>query len=412
MTQSNLSPNGPRFWSTIETSATIGKGRAGGLRRLTLTPEDKQMRDVFASWCTEAGYALRVDKLGNMFARREGTDPSLPPVLIGSHLDTQAAGGRFDGIVGVLGGLEVLRSLDDAGVETKRAVEVVNWTNEEGARFQPPMMCSAVYAGRRTLDWALDRRDDAGVRFGDALQDINYAGQESVAGSPDSYFELHIEQGPELEATHTQVGLVTGAYSAHGKRIVVRGENGHSGPSAMRDRRNALVGASMVAVAVNEIGWRYADRDGKTTVARLEAWPNRPGIISDEATLYVDYRSPEASLAKVMSDEIEACLADCARRSQCDIAVAEAWSFDQGKFDAELVSSLEASAERLGLTHLRMLSQAGHDAYNLGHICPTALIFTPCKGGVTHNENEDTTLEDQMPGLTLLLSAVLERASL
>ncbi|MCR9254570.1 MAG: Zn-dependent hydrolase [Alphaproteobacteria bacterium] len=412
MASSRLAPNGARFWSSIEASAKIGPGQAGGLRRLALTPEDKAMRDVFGEWCRDAGYGLTVDRLGNMFARREGKRPDLPPVLIGSHLDTQVAGGRFDGIVGVLGGLEVLRSLDDAGIETERAVEVVNWTNEEGARFQPPMTCSAVFAGRRPLDWALARSDDNGITVAEALRDIGYDGDTPVGGRVlDSYFELHIEQGPELEDTETQIGLVTGAYFAHGMRISISGGNGHSGPTAMRDRRNALVGASMVAVAVNEVGWRYADRDGKSTVARIEAWPNRPGIISNEATVYVDFRAPTAPLADRMAAEIRDSLADCARRSQCDIDIDEAWQFDQGAFDPDLVRSLARLADELGSSHREIASQAGHDAYNLGHVCPTALIFTPCIGGITHDEREDTRLEDQLPGLTLLLNAVLERAS-
>jgi len=411
MPDAALTPNGDRFWSTIMEQARSGPGRAGGLRRLTLTPEDKAVRDLFADWCRSAGYDLGIDHLGNMFARREGKDPSLPPVLIGSHLDTQVAGGRFDGVVGVLGGLEVLRSLDDARVETERAVEVVNWTNEEGARFQPPMMCSAVFAGRRDLDWALDRTDETGVTVAQALAEIGYDGDAPVGGRPlDSYFELHIEQGPILEATETQIGIVTGAFSAHGMRIEIGGDNGHSGPTAMRDRRNVLVGAGMVAVAVNEIGWRYADRDGKSTVARIEAWPNRPGIISSDATVFVDFRAPEAALAERMADEVRMSLADCARRSQCDIAVADHWRFDQGDFDPALARTLTGLADRLGFSHREMMSQAGHDAYNLGHVCPTALIFTPCEKGITHDERENTTLADQLPGLTLLLNAVRERA--
>ncbi len=409
--RTNLSVNGSRFWDTIEVSAGIGTGPEGGLRRLALGESDREMRDRFIAWCEAAGYGVTIDRLGNVFARRPGTDDSLPPVVIGSHLDTQAAGGRFDGIVGVLGGLEVLRSLDDLGIETRRPVEVVNWTNEEGARFTPPMLSSSVFAGLRELDWALAREDDAGVTVGAELARIGYAGQAPVGGRAlDSYFEIHIEQGPRLEAEGFPVGLVTGAYVARGMVIKVDGENAHSGPTAMQLRQNALVGAAMVAVAVNEVGWRYSWCDAKSTVARLEAWPNKPGILSDEAKVFVDFRSPDAETTARMEAEIRAALPDAARRSQCRIEVAEDWTFGDLAFDTELLDLVRDTARRLEVPLLELPSQAGHDAYNLSKLCPTVLIFTPCKGGVTHNEKEDTTLEEQLPGLNVLLNAVVERA--
>lgn len=407
----NLSVDGARFWRTIEESAAIGTGPEGGLRRLALGDADAQMRRVFVGWCEAQGYAVTVDRMGNIFARREGSDPSLPPVTIGSHLDTQAAGGRFDGIVGVLGGLEVLRTLDDLGIETRRPIELIDWTNEEGARFTPPMLASAAFAGVYPLDWALGRSDDAGHTLGAELQRIGFAGEAPVGGRAlDSYFELHIEQGPRLEAEGFQVGLVTGAYVARGMIVKVDGENAHSGPTAMHRRRNAIVGAAMVAVAANEVGWRYAWCDAKSTVARLEAWPNKPGILSDEAKVFLDFRSPDAETTAQMEAEIRAALPDCARRSQCEIAVAEDWTFGDLKFDAGLLELVRGTAERLQIPLLELPSQAGHDAYHMSKVCPTVLIFTPCKDGITHNEKEDTTLEDQLPGLNVLLNAVVERA--
>ncbi|WP_375594595.1 Zn-dependent hydrolase [Algihabitans albus] len=410
--RTNLSVNGSRFWETIAASAAIGTGPEGGLRRLALDDADREMRDRFIAWCEEADYSVTVDRLGNLFARRPGRDESLPPVLIGSHLDTQAAGGRFDGIVGVLGGLEVLRSLDDLGIETQRPVEVVNWTNEEGARFTPPMLSSAVFAGLRELEWALAREDDAGVTVGAELDRIGYAGPAPVGGRAlDSYFEIHIEQGPRLEAEGFQVGLVTGAYVARGMILKIDGENAHSGPTAMHLRQNAIVGAAMAAVAVNDVGWRYSWCDGKSTVARLEAWPNKPGILSDEARLFIDFRSPDAETTAKMEAEIRAALPEAARRSQCRIEVAEDWTFGDLAFDPDLLTLVRETAGRLEVPLLELPSQAGHDAYNLSKLCPTVLIFTPCKGGITHNEKEDTTLEDQLPGLNVLLNAVVERAA-
>ncbi|MCR9219242.1 MAG: Zn-dependent hydrolase [Alphaproteobacteria bacterium] len=412
MTGTNLKIDAARFWDTIEASAAIGVGRQGGLRRLALDAADAEMRRLFIRWGEEAGYGVTVDRLGDIFLRRAGADDSLAPVLIGSHLDTQAAGGRYDGIVGVLAGLEVLRSLDDLGIETRRPVEVVNWTNEEGARFTPPMMASQVFAGRQTEAWALARTDDDGVTVAEALTEAGFMGDAPVGGRPiDSYFELHIEQGPDLEAAGVPVGIVTGGYVARGMRLGIRGDNAHSGPTPMHKRKNALVGAATAAVAVDEIGWRYAHADGKATVARLEAWPNKPGILSSEATLFIDFRSPDAATTAAMEAEVRAALPDCARRSRTEIAIAEDWTFGGPAFDPALMALCRETARRLGIETLDLMSQAGHDAYHLSHLCPSVLLFTPCEGGVSHNEREATTLEAQAPGVTLLLNAVAARAS-
>lgn len=408
----NLVPNGQRLWETLMASARIGPGEAGGLRRLTLTAEDKLMRDVFAGWARAGGYGLTVDRLGNMFVRRAGTDDSLPPVVVGSHLDTQFKGGRFDGILGVLAGLEVLRTLDDLGIATKRSIEVVNWTNEEGARFYPSMLCSLVASGQQSVDWALDRADKDGIRFGAALEAIGYAGSAPVGGRAlDSYFELHIEQGPKLDARRVPVGIVTGGFAQRGMRIGVRGRTAHVGPTPMNKRRNALVGAAMAAVAVDEVGWRYSSEDGKTSAARLDLRPNLPGILSDEADLFIDFRHPDKARLAEMEREIESALPEAARRSQCAIAIDERWGFGGLEFDAELVARLREIAARLAIPTMDLLSEAGHDAYHMTRVCPTCMIFTPCKDGISHNEAEDTTLDDTAPGVTLLLNAVLARAN-
>ncbi|HEY9567543.1 MAG TPA: hydantoinase/carbamoylase family amidase, partial [Thalassobaculum sp.] len=319
MTRNTPTIDGDRFWSTIMASAEIGAGPRGGLARLTLSEADGRMRALFRSWAEEAGYGVTVDRLGNMFVRRAGTEDGLPPVLVGSHLDTQAAGGRFDGILGVMAGLEILRALDDAGIATRRSIEVVNWTNEEGGRFPPPMLCSGVFAGLHDLDWALARTDQAGTTVAEALDAIGWAGPAPVGGrTVDSYFEIHIEQGPQLWEAGIPLGIVVAPYLARGLRIEVTGENAHSGPTPMARRKNALVGAAAVALTVDRVGHDYADREGKSTVARIEASPNIPGIISDRATLFVDFRSPDPKLTAEMEERIRAALPGCAAETNTE----------------------------------------------------------------------------------------------
>lgn len=408
----NLSVNGSRLWDTLMVSAGIGTGPRGGLRRLTLTEPDRLMRDQLAAWAREGGYALSVDRLGSMTLRRPGTEPDLPPVLIGSHLDTQWAGGRFDGILGVLAGLEVLRTLDDLGLATKRSIEVVNWTNEEGARFSPPMLCSLAWSGQQTPEWVEGRVDRDGIRFSDALDAIGYRGPEPVGGRAiDAYFELHIEQGPALDAAGVPVGIVTGGYPSCGMRIAVDGETAHTGPTPMAERRNALVGAAMVAVAVNEIGWAHADTDAKATAARLDLVPNLPGTLSEYAELFIDMRAPALETLEAMKAALRAALPDCAARSRTVIRIAEEWGFGVFSFDPGLIGLLRDTAGRLGVPTLDLRSQAGHDAYHVARVAPACMIFTPCRGGITHNEAEDIALDATLPGVTVLLHAVLARAN-
>ncbi len=408
----NLSVNGSRLWDTLMVSAGIGTGPRGGLRRLTLTEPDRVMRDQLKSWAEEGGYLLTIDGLGNMVLRREGTEPGLPPVVIGSHLDTQWAGGRFDGILGVLAGLEVLRTLDDLGIATKRAIEVVNWTNEEGARFSPPMLCSLAWSGQATPDWVENRRDRDGIRFGDALDGIGYRGPDAVGGRTiDAYFELHIEQGPALDKAGVPVGIVTGGYPSCGMRIAVEGATAHTGPTPMGERHNALVGAAMVAVAVNDIGWAHADTDAKATAARLDLVPNLPGTLSEYAELFIDMRAPQLETLETMKAALRAALPDCAARSLTQISIAEEWGFGVFSFDDGLIGLLRETAKNLGVPTMDLRSQAGHDAYHVARVAPACMIFTPCRDGITHNEAEDIALEPTLPGVNLLLHAALARAN-
>ena len=405
-----LAANVDRFLATIEESGRIGVGREGGLRRLTLTDEDREVRDLFAGWCREAGLALTVDALGNMFGRRAGRS-DLPPVLLGSHLDSQENGGRFDGVVGVLGALEVVRRLDELGVETERPLEIVNWTNEEGSRFSPPMLASGVFAGAYDLDWAYDRRAEDGARLGDELERIGYKGAAPVGGRAlDSYFELHIEQGDVLDTKRKQVGVVTHGYSSHGVLVEYRGETAHTGPWPMEKRRNALVAAARLLVATDDIGWEHAATGGKATAARVSAWPNRAGLLSDWAEAVCDVRHEDPAVALAMREQLLAAVEAAARKANCDARVLDSWSWGGRIFDDTLVGLVRDTAAALGYSSLDLPTQAGHDAYFLARSCPSTMIFTPCKDGITHNNREFASAEDLEPGLNVLLNAVVARA--
>jgi beta-ureidopropionase / N-carbamoyl-L-amino-acid hydrolase len=407
-----LTIDGARFWDTVMRSGEIGPGKAGGLRRLALTDADKAMRDLFVTWCTEAGCTVAVDRVGNIFARRPGSDDRLAPVLMGSHLDTQVAGGKYDGIVGVLAGLEILRTLDERRVRTKRPLELVCWTNEEGARFTPPMVASGAFAGVFDVDWVLDLRDDDGLVFGRELARIGYDGKTVVGGRAiDAYFELHIEQGPILDHEAVPVGIVTGGYAVRGMHVDIHGETAHAGPTPMDRRRNALIGAAMLAVAVNEIGWTHHPTEGKATVARLVAWPNKAGILAEYAQLTCDVRHAERAVADRMWAEVKAAMDGCAQRANVQMRVAGEWQFGSERFDPGCIRVVREAAQRLGVPHRDILSQAGHDAYYISRIAPTAMIFTPCRDGISHNEAEHADRDTTVPGVNVLLHAVLDRAN-
>ena len=400
-----------RFWSTIEASGQIGKGRPGGLSRLTLTDSDREMRDLFVEWCEDAGLEVQIDQMGNIFGRRAGTDDSLPPILIGSHLDTQINGGRFDGIAGVLAGLEVIRSLNDADHTTRRPIIVVDWTNEEGARFSPPMVASGVFAGKYAQDWAHDLIADDGARFGDELARIGYLGDAPCAGTPvDAYFELHIEQGPILDAEKRQAGVVTGGYPSHGMRVMFKGQTAHTGPTPMDLRHNALIAGARWLTAVDDIGWEFAVLDGKATGSRLAAWPNKPGILSESAQCVADVRHPDPITARVMAEKMRRAAQSAAAMAGCDLEVEDEWDWGGDIFDADLIGIIRDEAIRQGWNWRDIQSQAGHDAYHMALHCPTAMIFTPCKGGITHNNEESCEPEDFLAGLNMLLHAVVQRA--
>ncbi|RWM11721.1 MAG: Zn-dependent hydrolase [Mesorhizobium sp.] len=400
-----------RFWSTIEASANIGKGRPNGLSRLTLTDSDREMRDLFCGWCRDAGLSVDFDELGSIFARRDGTNNELPPILIGSHLDTQINGGRFDGIAGVLAGLELVRTLNDLGYVTKRPIIVVDWTNEEGARFSPPMVASGCFVGKYERDWVYDLIADDGPRFVDELERIGYKGDKPCkAGEVDAYFELHIEQGPILDAEGREVGVVTGAYPSHGMRVRFEGETAHTGPTPMDLRHNALIAGARFLTAVDDIGWEFAINDGKATGSRLAAWPNKPGILSDTAQCVADVRHPDPMTARVMAERMRRAAKASAAMAGCVAVIEDEWSWGGDIFEEELIRSIRDEAVRQGYNWRDIRSQAGHDAYHMAMHCPSAMVFTPCKDGITHNNNESCEPSDFLAGLNMLLHAVVKRA--
>lgn len=406
-----LEINPERLWDSLERSAEIGRFRDVGLRRLALSAEDRQMRDLFVEWTKAAGCTVEIDRLGNIFARRPGIDPSLPPVAIGSHLDTQICGGRYDGILGVLCGLEVVRTLNDRGLQTKRGIEVICWTNEEGARFNPPMMGSMAFAGVLPLESVLATTDDAGITVAEALDEIGYAGPAPVGREFDSYLELHIEQAPVLDREGCDVGIVVGGYKTQALRLTINGDTGHAGGTPMAQRRNALVGAGYVISAINDIGLAFAADEGRTTTTRIESFPNLAGTYAEQVKLTIDFRHIDADRFKAMRVEVDAAIAAAAKKANVEIEVAEGWSWGSELFAPECIELLKSTANELGLPYREMRSQAGHDAYAVATMAPTAMIFTPCFEGISHNVNEAIELTRSVPGANLLLNAAVTRAN-
>lgn len=406
----NLSINEDRLWSSLERSAEIGVGKAGGLRRVALSDDDKVMRDQFVDWCKSCGCTVTVDAAGNIFGRRAGREEGLSPVLVGSHLDTQAAGGRYDGILGVLAGLEILRTLEDNKITTRRPIEVVNWTNEEGARFAPPMAASCVFAGLQTLEWLHNLHDDDGIRFGDELARIGYLGDAAVGGRElDAYFELHIEQDSMMEAAEKSVGVVTGGYASHALTCVFHGECAHTGPTEMKKRRNAMIGASYFLAAVNDIGWEY-EPIGRASASRMIIWPNKFGILPEFTEVTVDMRHLDRAKTDEMVAKTRVVLEEAAKKGNVDYEITAEWTFGDEVFDPDCAQLVRDAATARGISQMDITSIAGHDAYYISRIAPTALVFSPCVDGITHNEAEDVKREPTMEAVNVFFDAVVARA--
>jgi beta-ureidopropionase / N-carbamoyl-L-amino-acid hydrolase len=408
----NLGINGDRLWQSLMEMAKIGATEKGGVCRLALSDLDKAGRQLFIRWCEQAGCTVSVDRMGNIFARRPGRNPKLAPVLVGSHLDTQPTGGRFDGVYGVLAGLEVIRTLNDLDYQTEAAVEVVCWTNEEGSRFSPPMVGSGVFAGVFDLGYGLERPDNVtGVKLGAELQRIGFAGSAPVGGREvAAYFEAHIEQGPILEDRQMPVGVVTGAQGQRWYEITVTGQEAHAGPTPMRKRRDALVGSARMIDAVNRIGLAHSPH-ACATVGFMQVSPNSRNTIPGRVFFTVDFRHPEDAVLTQMDRELRAACAEIAGAIGLEADVKEFWYFPPTPFDKTCVASVRKATETLGYPHMDIISGAGHDAVYMARVAPTAMIFVPCVGGISHNEIEDANPEDLTMGCAVLLNAVLERAN-
>ena len=408
----NLRINPDRLWDSIHTMAEIGPGVAGGNNRQTLTDDDARGRTLFKSWCEGAGMTMGLDQMGTMFARREGTDPSLDPVYIGSHLDTQPTGGRYDGVLGVLSGLEVIRTLDDLGIRTRRPIVVVNWTNEEGARFAPAMLASGVFAGIHTLDYAYGRKDMEGKSFGDELTRIGWVGDEPVgARKMHSYFEYHIEQGPILEAENKQIGVVTHGQGLWWLEFTLTGKEAHTGSTPMNMRVNAGLAMARIFEMVQEVA--MSEQPGAVGgVGQVTFSPNSRNVLPGTVVFTVDIRSPDQAKLDRMRTRIEAEAPKICETLGVRCSVEPVGHFDPVTFDPTLVARVRGAAEKLGYSHMDIISGAGHDACWANRVAPSVMIMCPCVDGLSHNEAEDISKDWAAAGADVLFHAVVETADI
>ncbi|QCO56808.1 Zn-dependent hydrolase (plasmid) [Pseudorhodobacter turbinis] len=406
----NLRINGERLWDSLMEMAQIGPGVAGGNNRQTLTDEDAKGRALFQSWCDAAGMSMGVDTMGNMFATREGTDAGALPVYMGSHLDTQPTGGKYDGVLGVLGALEVVRSMNDAGIKTKHPIVVTNWTNEEGARFAPAMLASGVFAGMHSQEYAYDRQDGEGLRFGDELARIGWVGDEKVgARKMHAMIELHIEQGPILEAEGRDVGVVTHGQGLWWLEITLTGKDAHTGSTPMNMRVNAGLGMARITEAVHRIAMSHQP-GAVGAVGQSNVYPNSRNVIPGKAVFTVDIRSPDQDKLDAMKAEVTRAAHAVAAELGLGIAIEDVGHFDPVTFDAGLVTVVRAAAERLGYSHMDLISGAGHDACWINRVAPTVMIMCPCVDGLSHNEAEEISPEWAAAGTDVMFHTVLEVA--
>ena len=408
--RTNLSIDPQRLWDSLMDTARFGGTAKGGICRLTLSDDDRRVRDWFKRACEAIGCTVTVDDCGNMFARRPGKRADLPPICMGSHLDTQPTGGKFDGILGTLGALEVIRTLNDAGIETDAPLCIVNWTNEEGSRFAPAMMASAAYVGDFTVEDILSRKDADGVTVGEALDGIGYRGESKVGTQKFSGFvELHIEQGPILEAENKTIGVVDhgqGVFWYDGK---VTGFESHAGSTPMPLRRDALLALSEFALTLEQIALKLGPNAVATIGEAVIANPSR-NVIPGEIAFTIDCRSANADTLEALDASLRAAASEIAKKRKVEIAIDQVWRKPPTHFDPKLVDAVERAAGALGYAHRRITSGAGHDACNLNTIMPAAMVFVPCKDGISHNELEDATQSDCAAGANVLLHTVLSLA--
>ena len=409
---SNMRVNGERLWDSLMEMAKIGPGVAGGNNRQTLTDEDAEGRRLFQQWCEQAGCTMGLDKMGSMFARREGSDPDALPVYVGSHLDTQPTGGKYDGVLGVLSGLEIIRQLNDMNIKTKHPIVVVNFTNEEGTRFAPAMVASGVFAGTHTLDWAYERLDADGKRLGDELERIGYLGDEEVgARKMHAFFELHIEQGPILENEGKDIGVVTHGQGLKWLEVTLTGRESHTGSTPMPMRINAGLGMARVTEMVNDIALSHAPH-AVGAVGHCDVYPNSRNIIPGRVVFTVDFRHPDKAVIADMEQRLNAGAKQIADDIGLGMSIKEVSGFDPVKFDDNCVSAVRSAAERLGYSHRDLVSGAGHDACWINRVAPTAMVMCPCVDGLSHNEAEEITPHWATASTNVLFHAVVETAGI
>jgi N-carbamoyl-L-amino-acid hydrolase len=406
----NLRINGDRLWESLMDMAKIGPGIAGGNNRQTLTDSDKEGRELFQRWCDEAGLSMGVDKMGTMFMTRPGTDPDALPVYVGSHLDTQPTGGKYDGVLGVLSGLEVVRTLNDLGIKTKHPIVVTNWTNEEGARFAPAMLASGVFAGMIPIEHAYARTDLEGKTFGDELKRIGWVGDEEVgARKMHAYFEYHIEQGPILEAEDKQIGVVTHCQGLWWLEFTLTGKEAHTGSTPMTMRVNAGLAMARIMEMVQEVAMA-AQPGAVGGVGQVKFSPNSRNVLPGTVIFTVDIRSPDQAKLDGMRATIEKRAAEICAELKVGCSVEAVGHFDPVTFDPTLVGRVRAAAERLGYTHMNLISGAGHDACWAAKVAPATMIMCPCVDGLSHNEAEDISKDWATAGADVLFHAVVETA--
>jgi beta-ureidopropionase / N-carbamoyl-L-amino-acid hydrolase len=404
--QTNLTINPQRLWNSLMETAQFGGTPKGGIKRLTVSDEDKRVRDWFKAECEKLDCTVEVDEVGNMFATRPGKRGDILPIALGSHLDTQPTGGKFDGVLGVLGPLEVMRTLVDMGYESNAPLMIVNWTNEEGSRFAPAMLCSGVYAGVFTPDYAYSREDRQGVKLGDELERIGYKGPHRAGAIKfGSMFELHIEQGPILEAENKMIGVVTGVQGMRWYEVTVRGQESHTGATPMGLRKNALLGASRMIEAIHQVG--MAHLPGVASVGLIENRPNSRNVVPGEVFFTVDLRHPDEKVLDQMEAAYQAAIPEIAAGLNLEFEEKRIWNSPAVKFAPELIDCVREGVKQAGFSSRDMASGAGHDAAYINRVAPTTMIFVPCLGGISHNESESTTLEECAAGTQVLLNAVL-----
>ncbi len=392
--------------------AKIGPGVAGGNNRQSLTDEDAEGRRLFRRWCDEANLSVGIDQMGNMFASRSGTDRHALPVYVGSHLDTQPTGGKYDGVLGVLGALEIIRTLNDMSIQTRHPIVVTNWTNEEGTRFAPPMLASGVFAGMHDLEWAYAREDADGKLFGDELKRVGWLGDEVVgARKMHAFFELHIEQGPILEAENADIGVVTHGQGLAWIQVIITGKESHTGSTPMPMRRNAGLGMAKILDLVDEIAWSHKP-DAVGAAGHIDVYPNSRNVIPGKVVFTVDFRSPELAVIQDMEARLKEGSRRICHEMGLSVTFEKVGGFDPVKFDDKCVKAVRNAAETLGYTHRDIISGAGHDACWINRLAPTAMIMCPCVEGLSHNEAEKIYPEWAEKGTNTLLQAVLETAEI